>query len=195
MLTLPASLRDAFKEPLGPVTTDADALLADAADTRVAHDAPGAPLVAVGDVVTYHLRAAGRQPDVAVIDGKTEREEVDPEIREALADAGDRRVVVENPPATLSRETLEALRDALAASETTVIETLGEEDLVALPAMIAAPDGASVVYGQPGEGMVRVAVTPESRAKAHELFDALDGDVKAAYAALGVDPDASSQDR
>jgi nucleotide-binding universal stress UspA family protein len=28
MLTLPESLRDAFKEPLGPVTTDADELLA-----------------------------------------------------------------------------------------------------------------------------------------------------------------------
>ncbi|GAB6880036.1 DUF359 domain-containing protein [Halorubrum gandharaense] len=193
MLSLPDSLRDAFKEPLGPVTTDPNALLADAADTRIAHDAPDAPLIAVGDVVTYHLREAGRQPDVAVIDGKTEREEVDPEIRESLADAGDRRSVVENPPATLSRETLEALREALeaSASETTVIETLGEEDLVALPAIVAAPDGASVVYGQPGEGMVRVAVTPESRAEARELFEALDGDIETAYATLGVDRDAS----
>ncbi|MFC6772314.1 DUF359 domain-containing protein, partial [Halorubrum pallidum] len=50
-------------------------------------------------------------------------------------------------------------------------------------------DGASVVYGQPGEGMVRVPVTPEARDEARELFEALDGDVDAAYDALGVDPD------
>jgi len=53
----------------------------------------------------------------------------------------------------------------------------------------SAPDGASVVYGQPGEGMVRVAVTPESRTEARELFEALDGDVEAAYKALGRVPD------
>ena len=85
MLTLPDSLRDAFKEPLGPVTTDADDLLADAAETRGERGAPDAPIIAVGDVVTYHLREAGRVPDVALIDGKTEREAVDG----ALAAAGD----------------------------------------------------------------------------------------------------------
>mgnify|MGYP007047130843 CR=1 FL=1 len=35
LLTLPESLRDAFKEPLGPVTTDAEALL-EAADSAAA---------------------------------------------------------------------------------------------------------------------------------------------------------------
>ncbi|MFC6771242.1 DUF359 domain-containing protein, partial [Halorubrum pallidum] len=42
MLTLPDSLRDAFKDPLGPVTTDATALIAAAASTRDEHggDAP-----------------------------------------------------------------------------------------------------------------------------------------------------------
>jgi len=80
---------------------------------------------------------------------------------------------------------LSALGDALSAGEPVMIEVDGEEDLAALPAIVAAPDGASVVYGQPGEGMVRVAVTPESRAEARELFEALDGDTEAAYDALG----------
>ncbi len=68
-----------------------------------------------------------------------------------------------------------------------MIEVTGEEDLAALPAIVAAPDGASVVYGQPGDGMVRVAVTPASRAEARELFEALDGDVDAAYDRLGIE--------
>ena len=189
MLTLPDSMRDAFKEPLGPVTTDADELLAAAAATRRELTAPDAPIVAVGDVVTYHLREAGRVPDVALIDGKTEREAVDAEIESALAAGDDRRLSVRNPAASLSAELLGALREALDATESVVVEVTGEEDLAALPAILAAPDGASVVYGQPGEGMVRVAVTPASRAEARELFEALDGDVEAAYEALGRVPD------
>jgi len=190
MLTLPESLRDAFKEPLGPVTIDADELLAAAAETRGERAAPDAPIIAVGDVVTYHLREAGRVPDVALIDGKTERETVDAEIGSALAAADDdRRLSVENPAASLSAELLEALSEALSDADPVIIEVTGEEDLAALPAILAAPDGASVVYGQPGEGMVRVAVTPESRTEARELFEALDGDVEAAYKALGRVPD------
>ncbi|QKY17007.1 DUF359 domain-containing protein [Halorubrum sp. CBA1229] len=189
MLTLPNSMRDAFKEPLGPVTTDADELLAAAAETRGERAAPEAPIIAVGDVVTYHLREAGRVPDVALIDGKTEREAVDARIESGLAAADDRRIPVENPAASLSAELLEALAEALDDADPVIIEVTGEEDLAALPAILAAPDGASVVYGQPGEGMVRVAVTPESRAEARELFEALDGDVEAAYEALGRLPE------
>lgn len=189
MLTLPDSLRGAFKDPLGPVTTDADELLADAAETRGERAAPDAPLIAVGDVVTYHLREAGRVPDVALIDGKTEREAVDAEIESALAAADDRRIAVENPAASLSADLLEALAEALSDADPVIIEVTGEEDLAALPAILAAPDGASVVYGQPGEGMVRVAVTSESRAKARELFEALDGDIDEAYKTIGRVPD------
>ncbi len=186
MLTLPDSLRDAFKDPLGPVTTDAETLVAAAEETRRRFDVPNAPIVAVGDVVTYHLREAGRVPDVALVDGRTEREAVRSEIAETLATADERRMFVENPAAELSESLLTALRDALAADEPTIIDVDGEEDLAALPAILAAPDGATVVYGQPGEGMVHVAVTPENRAEARELFAALEGDVDGAAAALGL---------
>jgi uncharacterized protein (UPF0218 family) len=191
LLALPESLRDAFKEPLGPVTTDAAALLDAVDETSERRAAPGEPapqLVAVGDVVTYHLREAGRVPDVAFVDGKTEREAVRDEIETALAAADGRRIAVENPAAGLSAALLGALADGLAAAEPVTVEVTGEEDLAALPAMLAAPLGSTVVYGQPGEGMVRVAVTPEARRRARELFEGLTGDTAAAYDALGVDP-------
>jgi len=41
ILTLPESLRDAFAEPLGPVTTDVDALLAAAEKTCTQHGQAG----------------------------------------------------------------------------------------------------------------------------------------------------------
>lgn len=163
LLELPDEERAAFKPPLGPVFTDAEALLA----------AAGEPIVAVGDVVTYHLERAGHRPAVALVDERTQRGDVDDEIRAALRDPD---TVVENPPATLTRELIVVLRDALAAGEPTTIMVDGEEDLAAVPAVLAAPDGASVVYGQPGEGMVLVRVDDETRGEAHRLFDLLDGD-------------------
>ena len=177
MLLLPDSLRTAFKDPLGPVYTDAESLLREA----------DGPLVAVGDVVTYHLLTAGVAPDVAVIDGRTERTAVDEEVRATLDDAGAARVRVENDPATLSRDLLTALADALDAPDPTVVEVDGEEDLAALPAIVAAPDGASVIYGQPGEGMVHVLVTAETRETAADLLRRMEGDADAAFDLLGVD--------
>ena len=189
MLTLPDGLRDAFKEPMGPVTTDAKTLIGAAAETRKAYSASDAPIVAVGDVVTYHLREAGRIPDVALVDGKTEREPVRAEITEALSESEERRISVTNPAATLSEALLEAIAAGLADPDPVVIEVDGEEDLAALPAILATPVGGTVVYGQPGEGMVHVAVTPESRTEARELFEALNGDVEAAYERLRIGND------
>jgi uncharacterized protein (UPF0218 family) len=173
LLELPAEQRDAFKEPMGAVLTDAEELLVSA----------GEPLVAVGDVVTYHLEEAGRQPDVAVVDERTEREAVDDEVAAALREPD---VVVENPPATLTRGLLSALSDAVASDESTTVLVDGEEDLATVPAVLVAPDGASVVYGQPGEGMVHGRVDEESRERMRELFGLLDGDHEAARAALGL---------
>jgi hypothetical protein len=190
MLRLPADLRDQFSEPLGPVHDDVDSLLAAVDRARDRHaDGRDAPLLAVGDVVTYHLLEAGRRPDVAVVDGLTEREAVDEEVRTVLEAAEGDRVEVANAPATLSRELLAALREAVDRETRTTISVDGEEDLAALPAILVAPDGASVVYGQPGEGMVHVSVAPASRAKARTLFSRLDGDVEAALDALEASAD------
>jgi hypothetical protein len=173
VLELPDDLRGAFKDPLGPVFTDPEALLA--------ADGAGTPLVAVGDVVTAHLRDAGHPPDVAVIDGKTERERIDESIGRSLPVPD---VEVSNPPATLSRALLDALATALGRDDPTTIGVDGEEDLAALPAILATPPGGCVVYGQPGEGMVLVPVTDESRALARDLLSRMDGDVDAAFALL-----------
>lgn len=165
--------RAAYKDPLGPVFTDADTLLAEAGD----------PLIAVGDIVTHHLLEAGRDPDLAAVDGLTERGRTENEVRDLL-DRGDERVW--NPAARLTTEALRAVHAGLENADPATVVVDGEEDLLTLAAMLAAPDGASVVYGQPGEGMVHVAVDDESRARARELFDRLEGDHERALDALGL---------
>lgn len=46
----------------------------------------------------------------------------------------------------------------------------GEEDLLVLPAIIYAPLGARVYYGQPGEGLVEVVVTHRKKRQALALL-------------------------
>lgn len=170
-VTLPASLRGAFKDPFGPVETDAEAVLA----------AVDGPLIAVGDIVTYHFLQAGREPDVAVVDERTKRETVADDVREAVVRPD---VTVANPAGSLVEELVRALATALAADDPTTVLVDGEEDLAVLPAVLLAPGGASVVYGQPDEGMVRVPVTADSKAKFRDLVERMDGDVDAFLAAV-----------
>ena len=176
VLSLPDSLRGAFKDPLGPIETDAKRLA----------DVVG-PLITIGDVVTYHFERIGHTPDVAVVDGLTERDTVDDDVARTLEASDARRREATNPAATLSASMLRTFREALEAAEPTAIDVDGEEDLVALPAIAIAPEGASVVYGQPGEGMVHVRVDEEVRERARGLLERMDGDPDRAWRLLGVE--------
>ena len=175
VVALPEVLRGDLKEPLGPVFTDADALL----------EAATAPVIAVGDIVTYHLLQAGLHPDVALVDGRTGREAVDREITDAI-EGFDNHLAVENPPATVTERLLSALSDAVDRRGTVLVDVDGEEDLAALPAVLVAPDGAAVVYGQPGEGMVLAHVDEALRDRCRDLLAAMDGDAERLAALLGV---------
>lgn len=173
VVSLPDSLRDELKAPAGPIYTDAGALLADA----------GSPLIAVGDVVTYHLLGADVTPDVALVDEQTKRTSVDPEISARIARASfDHETRVGNPAAVLTEDLLVALSEAIDREGTTLLSVDGEEDLAALPAVVFAPDGASVVYGQPDTGMVLITVTDKSRAKMRDILSRMDGDPERLFA-------------
>jgi len=161
---------------MGPVTTDAEAVITAAAKTRDRYGTPDAPLIAVGDVVTAHLLSAGMTPAVAVVDGQTERRAVDTTVEETVAAGDGRRVEATNPAGTLTESLLRALASAIDDPDPVQIRVNGEEDLAAVPAILAAPTGSTVVYGQPGEGMVHVAVTPEATAATARRFDRFEGE-------------------
>lgn len=177
VVRLQAALRPKLKEPMGPLYTEAEELLA-AADS---------PIITVGDMVTYHLLEAGRVPDVALVDERTERSAVDNDIVASFS-GFDREVTLENPPATLTAALLTELQTAIqrAGEETTLVRVDGEEDLATLPALVAAPAGAGIVYGQPGEGMVLVEVTNTSTERARDLLSRMDGETRRLWSVLSV---------
>lgn len=162
---LPEGLREDLREPLGQVVGSVEAILEDSAG----------PVVAVGDVVTGHLLDASVEPLVSIIDGRTERKAVDESLRRRLPLQTGRSVP--NEAGTLSGELVAATVTAIDDGEPGRVLTVdGEEDLAALPAVLAAPENAVVVYGQPGEGMVRAIVDEATRTRVRGLLDQFDAE-------------------
>jgi len=58
--------------------------------------------------------------------------------------------------------------------EADLVEIEGEEDLLAIIAVIAAPLGSLVVYGQPNEGVVLVRVSAENKVEAGRILEQMD---------------------
>ncbi len=130
-------------------------------------------ILTVGDITSYRVMALGIVPDVCIVDGITMRRRVPETIRNTIN--AEQRIVydVDNPPGTISSQLIAAIRCAISGiqlHERARIVVYGEEDLAVIPAVIEAPEGAAVVYGQPNEGMVIITVTVEKQKAAKRLL-------------------------
>lgn len=170
---LPPALRHELAVPFGPV------LSTEGLRRRLRQLPEDAPLAAVGDIVSRTLKELGRTPAFFVCDYKTQRGE-DAGLVAALASWGDVEARVVNPAAEVGREAWDAVAAAWRrwadTGTTTRIVVTGEEDLLGIPAFLEAPDGAVVVYGMPGEGVVWVEVDEACRRRVSGLLARFDQD-------------------
>lgn len=158
---LPEQLRSSLAEPLGRVYTakevggpEFEALVKEAS-----------MVVTVGDRVTDTLEDAGRTPDVQVVDGIERRG------RRGMPKAPYATLVkVKNPPGTLTLGALEGVRKAFRGKKPARVQVDGEEDLMAMPAIVAAPTSAVVFYGQPGVGVVAVKSNAASKSRSRGVL-------------------------
>jgi uncharacterized protein (UPF0218 family) len=88
----------------------------------------------------------------------------------------DHTVFVNNPAGTLTEEIWDVMNEAVAQApiNRTKISIDGEEDLITLVAVLSAPEGSFVVYGQPREGMVVIKVTSEKKAVVRRFVEEMD---------------------
>ncbi|KON31133.1 hypothetical protein AC482_01775 [miscellaneous Crenarchaeota group-15 archaeon DG-45] len=115
-------------------------------------------LASVGDACSKSLGEAGIQPDIAVVDNRVMRGDVDP------VGLGDRVVVPSrNPPGTIDADSWRALEEAVRLKRGVAVIVEGEEDLLVLPLIELMPLGSLIAYGQPRAGMVVVEVTEERK--------------------------------
>ncbi|MFH0834866.1 MAG: pantetheine-phosphate adenylyltransferase [Candidatus Micrarchaeota archaeon] len=153
--TLKPRLRSALRKPFGRLFGTAGA-----ASAFLRRMKP-TKLVLVGDSTSRALMKL--KPDVCVIDGKIMRKPV------PLLSFGEKTLRVHNPPGRVTRPLLSALRSALRDGAVRIV-VRGEEDLAVLPAVLFAPLGSAVVYGQPNRGLVVVTVGEEKKQQALRIL-------------------------
>ena len=119
----------------------------------------------VGDVVSRETLAAGIQVGLRIVDQMTLRKRISPvEIK------AERTYRVKNPAGVITSEAWDTIREALKDREA-VIFVDGEEDLLAIPAVLESPDNALVIYGQPSEGLVVVTASPQSKSDVRKIMN------------------------
>lgn len=123
-------------------------------------------IITVGDRVTHDLTSNQLFPDVLIIDNRVMRKEITP-----ISATAENNMNVQNPPGTITDEAWQAIETAMRESKRTKITVDGEEDLLTLVAVLAAPENSLVFYGQPHEGIVAVKATVETKQKIQNMIE------------------------
>ena len=116
-------------------------------------------IITVGDVVTLTICLGGLQPKLSIIDYKCFRKKYP--ITDILKTKFKKIIKVNNPPSRITLEAWNSIKEALKSHESTLIEVFGEEDLLAIPAILEADINSLVIYGLPLKGMIIVKIDRE----------------------------------
>lgn len=148
-------------------------------------------VITVGDEVTKLLVGKGIVPDLAVVDLKVNRKKKydsveDLGYKDHLQISLNSIRVVRNQAGSISPSLKNAVFSAIHQGieireislvkfatkfyRVKVIRVIGEDDLAGIPAILFAPLGSVVIYGQPGEGVVVVEVTEEKKQQIVEII-------------------------
>ncbi len=164
-LRLPDGVRPHLKRPLGELFAETEGAV------EHLRQANPTQLIVVGDIAAAELLKAGLKPDITVVDFMAERLPVSDEVREIIDGYSVQTLEVKNPAGAITPE----LQDAISEAKPPVkIIVEGEEDLATIPAVLVAPIGSVVAYGQPGEGVVMVDVTEKKKEEFKGLLDAFE---------------------
>lgn len=182
-LPLPVRMRAELKRPLGRLIPDAAVSRAEV----LRGTADGAAVITVGDATTDRVRGLGIRTALEIVDGlegrvrrrgrsrnRQQAEGGGSDAAGAAAAPGAVRIVeCENRPGGICLECAGLVRECLAPPLLRPARMLvrGEEDMLVVPACLYAPDGAAVMYGQPGRGIVVVAAGPAARDRAKSVLE------------------------
>ena len=157
-LTMPDSMRSELGVPFGTVLKDGNT----ESIIRGDHEST---VISVGDKTTKRLVENGLVPTLVIIDMQVERQPYiwEKELWDKLPKNKQEFV---SGPGYISASIVDALV-TWAKKPTPMLYVIdGEEDLLVLPVICHAPNGAVVYYGQPNIGMVRVVVTEATKKRA-----------------------------
>lgn len=171
--SLPTELRAKLKQPLGKLVRGSFAETMNRLRDLAREEKPPC-IVAVGDTVSKNLERNQILPRLSIIDNKSMRRTTKP-----FSSASEKTLHVRNPKATITDEAITAIRDSLRGTSRVRIDVDGEEDLLALIAILYVPEDSFVVYGQPYEGIVVVKATEAKKAEVSGILKSMEDARKA----------------
>ena len=163
-LRLRPEQRTLLARPLGPV------LKGEAARREAAHQGPS--ISSVGDIVTSSLLEWGVLPFAAVVDGKTLRDRPVP-LSTFDAVASRRSLRARSPPGEVTADLQEKVHQ-LVVEGGGLLVVEGEEDLAVLPLARELPLGATLLYGQPGEGLCFLTLDAGVKGSVKRILDGME---------------------
>ncbi len=120
-------------------------------------------VITIGDVVSQDFLKLGIKISLFIVDLKINRVHISNWIP---VFTGMTITKAKNPQSTISKELILKVEKAIKSGKNNQIILIdGEEDLVAIPAILLSPLGTKVYYGQPNVGVVEVLVTSEIKEK------------------------------
>ena len=117
------------------------------------------PYAAIGDITVSAFLKTGVQPQISIVDFMVERKKVYSQLSQLGFATNNVDTIVKNTPGSISAGIIEEVAKSTKKLSRTIILVDGEEDLVAVPAILLAPLGTYVYYGQPQKGAVKVEVS------------------------------------
>ena len=161
---LPENLRDTLKKPLGELLKDSEITK----DVILKKIGQNTFLITVGDATTEKMVKFGIVPSLQIVDSLEKRQQRN--LPEGLVKTS---LSCNNPPAEITSDSINVIKQAFAMDVPVRIIVKGEEDLLVLPAVLFAPEKSLVMYGQPNEGLVIVKINEEIRNKAKSIMNAM----------------------
>ncbi len=166
-ITLPESVRPLFRKLFGTLYTGTG----DDTIRKLSKDLDSpTKLISVGDVTTFHLLNSDIIPDILIVDDRTKRGPASDRVVVGTKHKGFIEISVDNPAGVITGDLIDAVGDAIASNYRVRIFVRGEEDLAAVPAMLMAPEGSAVLYGQPDQGVVLVQITESKKEEIRDLL-------------------------
>ena len=150
-----------LKKPLGKLYPDFEDAIDEIKSSKF--------LISVGDATFSNLIKYELYPNMAIIDNLVQRKNYDHDVIHT-----ENILKANNPAGTITDDLWETIGKALELcdnGECYVIDVAGEEDLAVLPCILMAREDATILYGQPNEGLVILKVSDTIK-KAQTLIDA-----------------------
>lgn len=165
-LILPDKMKEELRKPLGKVYKSAKEILELIDKSNI----KPVLIIAVGDIIVNSLIKEGINPDVKIIDFRSRKVPIKTNFHTLRVQR------YENKPGTINLKTAERLKQ-LISSHPKGVQTRswfivdGEEDLLALPAILYAPLGSLVLYGHWQYGVIGIEITEKIKNKVKILLN------------------------